>query len=455
MADDYTRQIIGRDYPVQQDTQPQELPSAAATAPAPTQSPQTPQGVPLSQEAYDSFVSRTGVPLAPEAVKTLLPMLQKRKADMIQEDLQNSASPTSKSLSKMDIFLHGYKDAMNTAQAKQQAEEQSRLNRWKLFNQDAQQFAGIDPKTALGLLKEEKKAANDARKNDIVEKHNDAAQKTRDVLANGKIDFWNKQGKHLADHDEETATHHRALEAQSQWTRQSINDLQQDKLKLDKYKVEIYAGKASTDTQQKAQRLQQEMAAKLTAVNAGINKFNIARQFELSKVNQKTGKPLYMDENGNVPAYTPIPIIQPEQQGPEPEAAPLTPFPEMPEISGAPQAPPQLRATAQMMPPQGQPQGQMPGGGYNSIGAMPTNMVPNLPTGGTLPPPPSRQLFNNPPATPAAASRQISSVKSAKDTAAAIKPDSRKKAEAIYYQLVGKGMDPKAAFAQAKKENPY
>lgn len=343
-------------------------------------------GAPLSQEAYDSFVARTGVPLAPEAAKSLLPLLQKRKADMIQEDLANSAEPVHKSLSKLDVFLHGSEDAMKHAYTQQKAEEEGRLARWKSFNNAASQFAGIDPKTALNFHKEERRAAEAAHKNDITEQYHKGLQNTRDVLANGKIDFWNKQGAHLASQDQETALHHRNLESQAQWTRESINSLEQDKLKLDKYKAEIYGGKASQDTQFRAKQLQDQMTAKLQAVNAGITKFNVARQFELSKVNPKTGKPLYMDESGNIPAYTPIPVIAPQAEPEETESAPLTPFPEAPQLGGAPASPQGLSAApAQAMPPQGQP---------TSIGAMPTNMVPNLPIGSTTPPPPI--VKNNP-----------------------------------------------------------
>lgn len=433
-----------------QDARPQQISSLLRPAIQPqTQTEIAP--APMSQEAYDSFVSRTGVPLPPETSKSLLPLLQKRKEEMIREELNNSMTPTNKSVSKLDIFLHGQEDAMRHAHMKQQAEEEGRMARWKSFNNAVSQYSGIDPKTALAFQKEERSAAEAARKNDITEKYKDAAQKTKDVLANGKIDFWNRQGAHLDRNDTETALHHRTLEEQSKWARESINSLEKDKLQLDRYKAEIYAGKASQDMAQRAARLQQDMDLKRQAFNTGITKFNVARQFELSKVNPKTGKPLYQDENGNIPAYTPIPTIELQPEQPEIEASPLSPFPEAPQISATP-APPAMQATAQSLPPIAQGQKipiQTPMG---TVGPPP--QVPQL-SGAGAPPPWNSNLDRAAMAKPpqqSGATRKVSSLKSSEAMA---KPQNRDKAKDKYHSLIGQGMDSNAAFSQAKKEFPY
>ena len=435
--------------------------------------------MPALQQYYQQNTSL----LTPEQKAQSLPQLQdamQRHISKITNNLEENAPDSGKHKAISNILgaisgLGGayagvgsaVKGIAQRANQQKQTNDNVRHQQFKDLVSAIPYVTALNDKTAKQVVDENQKANKAAMmqglgltKDETVKAYHKAMQKTRDVLASGKIDFWNRQGQHMENHDAETALHHRNLESQAQWVRESINTLGEDKLKLDRYKAEIVANRDVANNVAKAKRLESEMEMKRQAINAGTNKFNIARQFELNRRNQKTGKLINADENGNLPPYTDIPLIEPEQEQPESETTPLNPFPEAPQLSQAPTAPPQLRATAQTLPPQGMPQGQPAGGAINPNQRRPGMPIPpQIPIGAgphLVPAPaafkPTTAQANAGPSTqPSGAAKKISSLK-ASDAA---KPQNRDKAKDKYHSLLGQGMDAKAAFAQAKAEFPY
>lgn len=254
---------------------------------------------------------------------------------------------------------------MNARQS-QDAEDRQIVNQLKMAQQTAQM--GMDPKMISQIIKGYDvggKQALGVQKNAISQQRADTADllaQTKYRLATGQLNLWKQQGVHWDNLDKETKRNHDLINERETWARNSLNTIAANNQKLEQYQLRIQAGKASADDLHKGQELQEKIANDIRNYNLGVDKINMHSQRELMRTSK--GKPVYVDANGNVPTYTPIPHIGESQGLQANEYQQMPAFPEAAEAQAlggeAPQMAPMPQQPQQQQQSQQQKQMQAP-----------------------------------------------------------------------------------------------